>query len=65
MGEKVENDSINYTPEEKGVWFVFYHDMGAHPLFVSDDELVARRWADTNGYGDVKFWVFGTEWSNT
>ena len=27
------------------------------------DELEARRWADANGYGEVVWWPFGTEWS--
>ena len=49
-----------------GVWFVYGWDMNAYPLVVFDDEIEARRWKDENApnYGQVKFWRYGTEWSN-
>lgn len=48
-----------------GVWIAYSLDFHAYPLFVSDDELEVRRWADDKGYGSyVKFWEFGTEWSS-
>ena len=50
--------------EARGAWFVFAWDMNAYPLALFDGELEARRWADELGYGEVKFWPFGTEWSD-
>lgn len=46
-----------------GVWFVYSWDWNAYPLNVFGDELEARRWADSNGYGEVVWWPFGVEWN--
>lgn len=42
-----------------GAWIVFEYDMNPYPLALFADELEARRWADGNGYGRVKFWEWG------
>lgn len=52
------------TDAPGGVWFVYGWDWNAYPLAVFNDELSARRWADEKGYGEVRFWPFGVEWSD-
>lgn len=59
----------NTAHEQKaaGVWFVyaFNNDPEPYPMFMSVDELTARRFAQTIGdWTYVKFWQFDTEWSN-
>lgn len=51
------------VPVPDGAWIVYGLDTMAYPLFLSMNELEARRWAGNNGYGIVKFWAFGTDWS--
>lgn len=49
----------------KGAWIVYYPDLQICPLFISDDELIARRFAENVGhFVNIKFWKFGTEWSD-
>lgn len=48
-----------------GAWIVYSYDTNALPVFLSNDELTARRRCDELGYGYVKFWEFETDWSNT
>lgn len=50
-----------------GVWFVYGYDTQPYPVavFPEDQELEARRFNDgQGGYNHVKFWEFGTSWSN-
>lgn len=51
-----------------GVWIVYgWEGPMAYPVavFPEDQELEARRFNDNRGgYEHVKFWEFGTEWSN-
>lgn len=48
---------------KRGVWFVYYEENGAKALFVSDDELLARRWAGENGFCKVSYWAFNLSWA--
>lgn len=50
--------------KKKGAWFVFSYDHSAYPIALYEDEIDALRWVERNGYGHVKFWEFGTEWSD-
>lgn len=52
---------------KKGVWIVYGWDTQVYPVavFPADQELEARRFNDDQGgYNHVKFWEFGTEWTN-
>lgn len=47
-----------------GIWFVYSKDLQVCPMFISDDELIARRFQERVGYfTHIEFWEFGTEWS--
>ena len=47
-----------------GVWVVYAYDVGPYPIFMSDNEMVARRFEANLGYGSVTFWPNGTEWKD-
>lgn len=48
----------------KGAWIVYSYDMQAYPIALYAKEIEALRHVERLGYGHVKFWEFGTEWSN-
>lgn len=50
--------------EITGAWIVYDWDYAAYPIALYKDEIDALRHVERNGYGHVKFWKFGTEWSN-
>jgi hypothetical protein len=52
-------------PSITGVWIVYGWDTMPYPIFMSNNELQARTFGGNLGhYAWVKFWEFGTEWSN-
>jgi hypothetical protein len=53
------NDLVN------GVWIVYGIQTLVYPMFISKDELIARRFMEKLGSRVwIKFWKFDTEWSN-
>jgi hypothetical protein len=52
------------SSKPKGVWFVFGYDGNPYPAFVDDTEIEALRYVAKYNWYHVKFWEFGTEWSN-
>jgi len=46
-----------------GVWVVYAYDVGPYPIFMTTNEMVARRYQAKLGYGSVFLWKFNTEWN--
>jgi hypothetical protein len=47
-----------------GAWIVYDFNVGAYPIAIFDNELDAYRFREELGYGYVKFWAFGTKWTD-
>ena len=59
-------DNTRPQPDAKinGAWFVYAWEWQDCPLALFDDELEARRYADTRHDADCVFWPFGADWSD-
>lgn len=60
------DDEPRQEPTPKGIWFVYGYDTMPYPMFMSDDEIIARRWQEKLGYYTyIIFWENGTEFNLT
>jgi hypothetical protein len=51
-----------FTEETDGVWIVYGWDTMPYPLYISKDELLARRYMEVIGYPVfIKFWAYNSE----
>jgi hypothetical protein len=51
-----------FTEETDGIWIVYGWDMNPYPLYISKDELLARRYMEIIGYPVfIKFWAYNSE----
>lgn len=48
----------------EGIWVVYSYDVGPIIHWIHWSEVRAHRYQRELGYGSVKFWPFGTEWSD-
>ena len=47
-----------------GIWIVYFYDTSPVVHSVHPNEFLALRTMNDLGYGSVKFWHFGTVWSD-